>query len=145
AGTEKKFPAGGVVEGPVTSLTKFGAFVELGDGIEGMIHIGDMSAEKRINHPQEVLKQGERVRAVVLEVDREKRRIRMGLKQLQPTSIDEYIAEHKEGDLVTGRIADISGGRAKVELGEGVRATCAVSGEGSQATVAQSAGGSVDI
>src|SRR5438876_7354992 len=140
ADVEKKFAAGTVVDGPVTSLTKFGAFVELGEGIEGMIHIGDMSAEKRLNHPQEMLKQGQPVRAVVLDVDREKRRIRLGLKQLQPTSIDEYIAEHKEGDLVTGRVADISGGRAKVELGEGVRATCAVSGEGSQATVAQSAG-----
>ncbi len=121
---EKKFPAGSVVEGPVTTLTKFGAFVELGEGIEAMIHIGDMVADKRINHPQEVLKPAQPVRAVVLEVDREKRRIRLGLKQLQPTSIDEYIAEHKEGDVVTGRIADISGGRAKVELGEGVRAIC---------------------
>ena len=124
----------------MTSLTKFGAFVELGEGIEGMIHIGDMSAEKRINHPQEVLKQGQPVRAVVLDVDREKRRIRLGLKQLQPTSIDEYIAEHKEGDVVTGRVADISGGRAKVELGEGVRATCAMSGEGAQAPAAAEMG-----
>ena len=80
------------------------------------------------------------MRAVVLDVDREKRRIRLGVKQLQPTSIDEYIAEHKEGDVVTGRVADISGGRAKVELGEGVRATCAVPGEGSQAPAASSAG-----
>src|SRR5882724_6236156 len=136
---EKKFPAGSVVEGPVTSLMKFGAFVDLGDGIEGMIHIGDLSAEKRINHPQEVVKQGQSVRAVVLDVDREKRRIRLGVKQLQPTSIDEYIAEHKEGDVVTGRVADISGGRAKVQLGEGVRATCAVSGEGQ--TSAEPSGG----
>ena len=142
---EKKFPAGTVVEGPITSLTKFGAFVELGEGIEAMIHIGDMSAEKRINHPQEVVKQGERVRAVVLEVDREKRRIRLGLKQLQPTSIDEYIAEHKEGDVVTGRIADISGGRAKVELGEGVRATCAATAEGNAITSAAGSEGKADI
>src|SRR6267143_2366703 len=128
---EKKFPPGAVVEGPVTSLTKFGAFVELGEGIEGMIHVGDLSAEKRINHPQEVVKQGQPVRAVVLDVDREKRRIRLGLKQLQPTSIDEYIAEHKEGDVVTGRVADVSGGRAKVELGEGIRVTCSMPGDGS--------------
>jgi len=142
---DKKFPAGTVVEGPVTSLTKFGAFVELAEGIEGMIHVGDLSAEKRINHPQEIVKQGQAVRAVVLDVDREKRRIRLGLKQLQPTSIDEYIAEHKEGDVVTGRVADISGGRAKVELGEGVRATCAVPGEGNPAAAEPGAGGGVDI
>src|SRR5205814_4091158 len=132
AEVEKKFAPGTVVEGPVTSLTKFGAFVELGEGVEGMIHVGDLSAEKRINHPQEVVKAGQPVRAVVLDVDREKRRVRLGVKQLQPTSIDEYIAEHKEGDVVTGRVADVSGGRAKVDLGEGVRAMCAVPGEGSQ-------------
>jgi small subunit ribosomal protein S1 len=64
------------------------------------------------------------VRAAVLEVDREKRRIRLGLKQLQPTSMDEYIAEHKEGDLVSGRVADVSRGKAVVELGEGIQAYC---------------------
>jgi small subunit ribosomal protein S1 len=143
---EKKFPAGSVVEGPVTSLTKFGAFVELGEGIEGMIHVGDLSAEKRINHPQEVVKQGQTVRAAVLDVDREKRRIRLGMKQLQPTSIDEYIAEHKDGDVVTGRVADVSGGRAKVELGEGVRAVCPVPGEGGQsASAASGEGNKADI
>ena len=123
---EKRFPAGSIVEGPITSLTKFGAFVQLDEALEGMIHIGDISAEKRINHPQEVLKPGQAVRAAVLEVDRQKRRIRLGLKQLQPTSIDEYIAEHKEGDLVSGRVTDISRGRALVELGEGIQASCNV-------------------
>ncbi len=131
---EKRFPAGTIVEGPITSLTKFGAFVQLDEAIEGMIHVGDISAEKRINHPQEVLKAGQAVRAVVLEVDRAKRRIRLGLKQLQPTSIDEYIAEHKEGDLVSGRVADVSRGRAVVELGEGIQASCNISqNEGKQA------------
>jgi small subunit ribosomal protein S1 len=84
------------------------------------------------------------VRAVVLDVDREKRRLRLGLKQLQPTSIDEYIAEHKEGDVVTGRMTDVSGGRAKVELGEGVNATCRLSAEApGQAT--QAAAVKVDL
>ncbi len=123
---EKRFPAGSIVEGPITSLTKFGAFVQLDDALEGMIHVGDISADKRINHPQEVLKPGQAVRAAVLEVDRAKRRIRLGLKQLQPTSIDEYIAEHKEGDLVSGRVADISRGKATIELGEGIHAYCTV-------------------
>lgn len=123
---ESKFPVGSVVEGPITSLTKFGAFVQLAEGVEGMIHIGDISAEKRINHPQDVLKAGQAVRAAVLEVDAGKRRIRLGLKQLEPTTMDEYIAEHHEGDVVTGRVADISSGRAKVELGEGIQASCKV-------------------
>ena len=93
----KKYPVGAVVEGPVTSLAKFGAFVDLGDGIEGMIHIGDISREKRLNHPNEVLKVGEKVKAQVLEADKERRRLRLGIKQLEPTSIDEYIAERKVG------------------------------------------------
>jgi len=124
ADAEQKFAVGTVVEGPVTSLAKFGAFVQLTDGIEGMIHIGDISEEKRINHPQEVLKLGQLVKAQVLEVDREKRRVRLGIKQMAPSSLDEYIAEHKEGDVVSGRMLEVSGGHARVELGEGVLATC---------------------
>ena len=65
---------------------------------------------------------------MVLEVDKAKRRLRLGMKQLQPTSVDEYIAEHKEGDVVTGRVADVSKGRVSVELGEGVHASCALPG-----------------
>jgi small subunit ribosomal protein S1 len=116
----KKYPVGATVEGPVTSLAKFGAFVDLGDGIEGMVHIGDISKDKRLNHPNEALKVGERVKAQVLEADKERRRLRLGIKQLEPTSIDEYIAEHKAGDTVSGRIVEVSGQRAKIELGEGV-------------------------
>ncbi|MEO8596885.1 MAG: 30S ribosomal protein S1 [Candidatus Solibacter sp.] len=119
-----KFPKDSVVEGPVTSIQKFGAFVQLAEGVEGMVHVGDVSAEKRINHPQDVLKVGQVVKAQVLEIDVDKRRIRLGMKQLIPTSLDEYIAEHKEGDVVTGRMTDVSGNRAKVELGEGVHGTC---------------------
>jgi len=118
----KRHPVGSVVEGSISSLAKFGAFVDLGDGVEGMIHIGDISREKRLNHPADALKQGEKVKAQVLEVDRERRRFKLGIKQLEPTSIDEYLAEHKIGETVTGRIVDLSGGRAKVELGQGVLA-----------------------
>jgi small subunit ribosomal protein S1 len=125
----QKFAAGAVVEGTVTSLQKFGAFVQVAEGVEGMIHVGDISAEKRINHPQDVLKLNQVVKAQVLEIDTEKRRLRLGMKQLVPTSLDEYIAEHKEGDVVTGRMTEVSSGRARVELGEGVQATCRISGE----------------
>ncbi|MES1262201.1 MAG: 30S ribosomal protein S1 [Acidobacteriota bacterium] len=118
---EKKYPVGAIVEGPVTQLKQFGAFVQVTEDVEGMIHVGDIVHEKRINHPQDELKVGQVVRAIVLENDREKRRLRLGLKQLQPTSLDEYIAEHKEGDVVTGRVADVKGNRVTVELGEGVQ------------------------
>jgi small subunit ribosomal protein S1 len=118
---EKKFPIGAIVEGPVTQLKQFGAFVQVTEDVEGMIHVGDIANEKRINHPQDVLKVGQVVRTQVLENDREKRRLRLGLKQLQPTALDEYIAEHKEGDAVTGRVADVKGNRVTVDLGEGVQ------------------------
>jgi small subunit ribosomal protein S1 len=124
ADAAQKYPVGAVVEGPVTSIQKFGAFVQVSEGVEGMVHVGDVSAEKRINHPQDVLHVGQVVKAQVLELDVEKRRLRLGMRQLIPTSLDEYIAEHKEGDVVTGRMTDVSGSRAKVELGEGVHATC---------------------
>jgi small subunit ribosomal protein S1 len=128
----KKYPVGASVEASVTSLAKFGAFVDLGDGVEGMIHIGDISREKRLNHPSEVLKVGEKVRAQVLEADKERRRIRLGIKQLEPTSIDEYMAERKAGDRVSGRLVEVSGDRVKVELGEGVFAQCKLPEQKSQ-------------
>ena len=140
ADISQKFSVGSVVEGPVVSLTKFGAFVQVAEGIEGMIHVSDLSAEKRINHPQEVLKVGQSVKAQVLELDTEKRRLKLGIKQLAPTSIDEYLAEHREGDVVSGRVIQVSGDSAQVELGEGIQATCRISMP--SATLAASSGAS---
>ena len=125
-GAAEKFAPGTVIEGPVTNLTKFGAFVQLTEGVEGMIHVSEISAEKRINHPQEVLRAGQVVKAQVLALDPEKRLIRLSMKQLVPTGLDEYLAEHQEGDIVTGRMVDVSPGRARVELGEGVVADCRI-------------------
>jgi len=122
----KKFPEGSVIEGPVVSLTKFGAFVQLTEGVEGMIHVSDISAEKRINDPKDILKVGQQVKAQVLEIDSEKRRLKLGMKQLVPTSVEEYIAEHKVGDLISGRVVEVSGGSARIEVGEGIQATCAM-------------------
>jgi small subunit ribosomal protein S1 len=123
---EKKYIPGTVIEGPVTSLTKFGAFVDLGDGLDGMIHIADITREKRLEHPKDVLSVGQQVKAMVLDLDKERRRIRLGIKQLEPTSVDEYIADRRVGEVVTGRVVELSGAKAKVELGEGVVATCSV-------------------
>jgi small subunit ribosomal protein S1 len=120
----QRFAAGSATEGPVVSITKFGAFVQLCEGVEGMIHISEMSADKRINHPQEVVKVGQVVRAQVIAVDMEKRQLRLSLKQLIPSGLDEYIAEHKEGDIVTGRMIEVSPGNSRVELGEGIEGRC---------------------
>jgi small subunit ribosomal protein S1 len=123
---QRKFSAGTVVEGLVTRMTNFGAFIEVGEGIEGMIHVSEISAEKRINHPRDVFKVGQRVKAQVLSVDKEKRQLRLSLKQMIPSSLDEYIAERKEGEVVSGRVMSVSGETVQVELGEGVRGTCRV-------------------
>jgi small subunit ribosomal protein S1 len=138
AGADQKFAPGTVIEGPVTNLTKFGAFVQLVEGVEGMIHISEMSAEKRINHPQELLRVGQVVKAQVLALDVEKRNIRLSMKQLVPTGLDEYLAEHKEGDIVTGRMTEFSGGSVRVELGEGVVATCRIPEEAADESAQQS-------
>jgi small subunit ribosomal protein S1 len=124
ADVAQRFAVGTAIEGPVVSITKFGAFVQLTEGVEGMIHISEMSPDKRINHPQEVVKLGQLVKAQVLAIDTEKRQLRLSMKQLVPSGLDEYIAEHKEGDVVTGRIVEVSGDHARVELGEGIHANC---------------------
>jgi small subunit ribosomal protein S1 len=116
----QRFPVGSAIEGPVTSLTKFGAFVQLAEGVEGMVHVSEISAERRINQPADILRVGQTVRVQVIAIEPEKRQMRLSMKQLVPTGLDEYLEEHKEGDIVTGRLMDES----RVELGEGILATC---------------------
>src|SRR5215472_14348681 len=98
----KRYSLGSEVEGLITSLMKFGAFMQLAEGIEGLIHVSEISADKRIGQPAEVLRVGQRVKALVIGVDPEKRQMKLSMKQLVPTGLDEYLAEHKEGDVVTG-------------------------------------------
>ena len=129
ADAAQRFAAGTVVEGPVTNITKFGAFVQVSEGVEGMVHISEISAEKRINHPQDVLKMGQMVKAQVLAVDPDKRLLRLSIKQLVPTSRDEYLAEHAAGDVVTGRVIESSGEQVRVELGQGIEGTCRISAD----------------
>jgi small subunit ribosomal protein S1 len=126
AEVQRKFPVGLQIEGPVTKLMNFGAFVQISDGIEGLVHVSEISAEKRINHPQDVLRAGQVVKAQILAIDPEKRQIKLSMKQLVSTSIDEYIAEHKPGDVVSGRVVEELEDCAAVELGQGIRAVCRV-------------------
>ena len=127
----ERFPVGSTVEGPVVSFMAFGAFVQVTEGVEGMIHISELVAgplqnDRRLNHPQDVLRSGQVVKAKVLEIDREKRQMRLSTKQLIPTGLDEFLADHALGDVVTGRLVEVRDGRATVELGEGVRVQCAM-------------------
>jgi len=133
----QKFPEGSQIEGPVTKIMNFGAFVQVADGIEGLVHVSEIVADRRINHPSDVLRAGQVVKALVLAIDTEKRQIKLSMKQLVPTSIDEYIAEHKSGDVVSGRVVELGSGSAVVELGEGIRGTCGAAALSSAAPKAE--------
>jgi small subunit ribosomal protein S1 len=124
ADVAQRFPVGSAVDGTVTRMASFGAFVQLTEGVEGLVHISEISVDKRLNHPQEALKLRQTVRAQVLALDQEKRQIKLSIKQLVPTGLDEYFSEHKAGDIVSGRIVEVNGSQATVELGEGIRVVC---------------------
>jgi len=104
----QKYPPGTKVKGKIRNLTSYGAFIELEEGLDGMIHVSDISWTRKINHPSEVLKKGDEVEAIVLEVDRTNQRISMGVKQLSVdpwANIDQY---YKVGDLVTGNVTKLA-------------------------------------
>lgn len=124
ADVAQHFPVESTIEGPVTRVATFGAFVQLAEGIEGLVHISEITAERRIAHPGDVLRVGEVVKAKVLGIDTEKRQIKLSIKQLAPTDLDDYLAEHQVGNTVSGRVVSQSGRIATIELGEGVLATC---------------------
>ena len=141
----EKIRVGSVVEGPVASITKFGAFVQVSEGVQGLVHISEITAERRLNHPSDVLRVGEVVRAQVLEIDKEKRQLRLSMKQLVPTGLDEFLAEHKVGDAVTGRVVSIENDVAQVELGEGIFARCVLPAPAAETPAVPAASGAVDL
>jgi len=124
---EDKYPTGAIIEGRVRNLTDFGAFIEIEDGIDGLVHVSNLSWTKRIKHPSEVLKKGEKVRAIVLGVEPENRRLSLGVKQLQPDVWDTFFAQHRVGDVIKGRILRTAQFGAFVEIAEGVEGLCHVS------------------
>ena len=138
---------GSVIEGPVSRITPFGAFVTIAEGVEGLVHISEITAERRLNHPSDVLRVGEIVKAQVLEMDREKRQLKLSIKQMIPTGLDEFIAEHAVGDTVSGRIieVDAAGTTARVELGEGIVTIAALPVVAAVEATPVATGGPVDL
>jgi small subunit ribosomal protein S1 len=124
---EDKYPIGAVIEGRVRNLTDFGAFIEIEDGIDGLVHVSNLSWTKRIKHPSEVLKKGEKVKAIVLGVEPENRRLSLGVKQLQPDVWDTFFAQHRVGDVIKGKTLRTAQFGAFVEIAEGVEGLCHVS------------------
>jgi len=123
----EKYEPGSRIEGKVRNLTDFGAFVEVEEGIDGLIHISDLSWSKRVKHPSEVLKKGDTVQAVVLNIDADNQRLSLGLKQLAKDVWEEFVQRHRVGDVVEGKIVRLTNFGAFVEIEEGVEGLLHVS------------------
>jgi len=119
-----KYPVGATVEGRVRNLTEFGAFIEIEDGIDGLVHVSNLSWTTRVKHPSEVLKKGDRVKAVVLAIEPDKRRLSLGVKQMQPDVWETFFAQHRIGDIVHGKVLRVAAFGAFVEIAEGVEGLC---------------------
>jgi len=113
---EARYPIGSTIKGEIRNLTPYGAFVELEDGIDGMIHVSDLSWTRKINHPSEVVKKGEVVEATVLEIDKTNQRISLGVKQLENDPWSEIDGRFKVGDLLKGTVAKIASFGAFIQL-----------------------------
>ena len=123
---ERDHPIGSAVTGTVRKITSFGAFVEIIDGVDALLHISDITSERRLNSPAEVLREGQQVHVKILEMDRERRRLKVGMKQLEPTELETFFSQVQVGETVSGRVVRTQGGDAVVEIGTGVRGVCPI-------------------
>ena len=124
---EEKYPIGTTIEGKIKNITDFGAFIGIDEGIDGLVHISDISWTKRIRHPSEVYKKGQEVRAVVLNIDRNNERFSLGIKQLAPDPWDEIPVKFKPGTRVTGTVTNVTDFGLFLELEEGIEGLVHVS------------------
>jgi small subunit ribosomal protein S1 len=121
---DSRYSVGSVVEGRVRNMTDFGAFIEIEEGIDGLVHVSDLSWTKRVKHPSEVLKKGQIVQAVILNIDSNAHRLSLGIKQLQPDAWETYFQTRQVGDIVHGRVCRLASFGAFVELADGVEGLC---------------------
>jgi small subunit ribosomal protein S1 len=121
---EQRYSVGSVVEGRVRNMTEFGAFIEIEEGIDGLVHISDLSWTKRVKHPSEVLRKGSTVQAVILAIDAGHKRLSLGVKQLQPDAWETFFQQHHVNDAVRGKVLRLAGFGAFVEIAEGVEGLC---------------------
>ena len=124
---EQRFPVGSKVRGKVRNLTDFGAFVEIEDGIEGLVHVSDITWSKKVKHPKDVLKKDQEVDAVVMNIDKKTKRLSLSIKELTPSAWETFVATHRPGDVVKGKISRFAGFGVFVELGEGLEGLCHIS------------------
>ena len=121
---EQRYSVGSVVEGRVRNMTDFGAFIEIEEGIDGLVHISDLSWVKRVKHPSEVLRKGSVVQAVILAIDANQKRLSLGVKQLQPDAWETFFQNHHVNDVVRGKVLRLAGFGGFVEIAEGVEGLC---------------------
>ncbi len=121
---DSRYSVGSVVEGRVRNMTDFGAFIEIEEGIDGLVHVSDLSWTQRVKHPSEVLKKGQIVQAVILNIDSAAHRLSLGIKQLQPDAWESFFQNHHVGNIVHGRVCRLASFGAFVELAEGVEGLC---------------------
>jgi small subunit ribosomal protein S1 len=121
---DQRYSVGSVVEGRVRKLADFGAFVEIEEGIDGLVHVSDLSWSRRVQHPSEVLKKGQVVQAVILSIDAPNRRLSLGIKQLQPDAWETFFRQHSIGDIVSGKPTRTANFGVFVELAPGVEGLC---------------------
>ena len=124
---ETQYSPGDVITGKVRNITDFGAFVEVEEGIDGLVHVSDISWTKRVKHPSEVLKKGDDVQAVILSIDAPNQKLSLGIKQLEPDHWEDWFSRHKVGDIVNGRVVRMTNFGAFMELEEGIEGLCHVS------------------
>ena len=123
----ERYQVGTRVHGRVRNLTDFGAFIEIEDGVDGLVHVSDISWSRRIKHPSEVLKKGQEIDAVITSIDAENRRLSLSIKDLEPNAWDRFVTEHKPGDVVRGKIARFANFGAFVELDDNLEGLCHIS------------------
>src|SRR5438552_11208305 len=123
----ERYHVGDRVHGRVRNLTDFGAFIEIEDGVDSLVHVSDISWTRRVKHPGEVLKKGQQVDAVITTIDPENRRMSLSIKDLEPNAWNDFVAAHKPGDIVKGKIARFAGFGAFVELGDNLEGLCHIS------------------
>jgi small subunit ribosomal protein S1 len=124
---KERYQVGTRVQGRVRNLTDFGAFIEVEDGVDGLVHVSDISWSKRIKHPSEILKKGQEIEAVITSIDTENRRLSLSIKDLEPNAWERFVAAHKPGDTVRGKIARLANFGAFVELDDDLEGLCHIS------------------
>jgi small subunit ribosomal protein S1 len=127
ARVDERYPVGTKIHGRVRNITDFGAFVELEEGIDGLVHVSDITWAKKIKHPKDVLKKDQEVDAIVTSIDKQNQRLSLSMKDLTPSAWEGFVATHRPGDTVRGKVSRFTNFGIFVELGEGLEGLCHIS------------------